>query len=447
MRFLIEAMRKIPGLNSGVFAAMVVALCRGPVARLVRAVESRRLRKLRSADRILVISDTNIGDSILLKAALRVFAVRLPHAEIDYAYHHKVVDLVAPDPVVARSIPLPGGGIPGAERSAEVLRQRTADRSYDFVLNFCPFFTDRQIGHPEAKILAPASLAASILRAAGGRSVASLQKHVVDFVEGVVDDLPGALPAASAAAEKPRSLVFLSEAHRSSARAFVEDNGWNRSSALVFVNPDASNDSTRVAPSLFVELCELLAASTRVDGVIIGCGFTYRNVEREVMDRLGDQARAKCRVLPSDMSLADFAALCDWCSVYVGADTGPLHIAAAHKAPAQPGRPLRNRTVVVGLFKATEPRIYGYASNRDDMIDTAQNAESTFFEGRPDCKNLTCSLQRLTATCPAIECGELLVPKAIANFVVAAIERRAFQGPSDGAGAGHGGAGSTIAAS
>jgi len=434
MKLLIEAMRRVPALNSAAFEKAMLALSSGPVAGLVRSAERRKLRRIRHVERILVISDTNIGDSVLLKTALPVVARRLPHVAVDFACHHKVVEMMDPDPVIDRCVGLPGGGPEGAGIAAGRLVEKTGDRRYDLVLNFCPFISERQVGHAEAVVLEPISLAGNILRAYRQGEIAALPKHVVDFVSGVVDQLAGARARESDEDAVCKPVVFLSADHRHAARRWLEGRPWKERGTVVFVNPDCSNESTRVGVDVFADICRSLAEVGRIDGIVLGHGFTYPGVEREILGRMSAAARRKIELMSPDLGLAGFAALCDCCAVYVGADTGPLHIAAAHKAPAQPDRPLRNQTVVVGLFKATEPRIYGYCSRRADMIDSAQAAESTVFEGRPPCKNLTCSLQRLTKTCPALECGEDLNPTSVVDFIIGAVEGRVFRSSADAGG-------------
>jgi hypothetical protein len=76
---------------------------------------------------------------------------------------------------------------------------------------------------------------------------------------------------------------------------------------------------------------------------------------------------------------------------------------------------------VVGVFKATEPRLYGYDSHRPDMADSSQDAVAVTVEQRPPCKNLTCSLQRVTASCPAVACHDALEAGLVVRHTLSAL--------------------------
>jgi hypothetical protein len=126
---------------------------------------------------------------------------------------------------------------------------------------------------------------------------------------------------------------------------------------------------------------------------------------------------------PPEFSLVDLAALVDHCDVFVSGDTGPLHIAAARKHVVGTGTELRNRTSIVNVFKATDPRIYGYDSARPDLIDAGQEAPATVFSAEPPCKRLSCSLQRITASCAATLCQGELDGREVAASILEALER------------------------
>jgi hypothetical protein len=125
-------------------------------------------------------------------------------------------------------------------------------------------------------------------------------------------------------------------------------------------------------------------------------------------------------LLPHPLPLEDLASLVDLSAVYVGGDTGPLHVAAARKHLAGSDA-LSNRTRVVGVFKATDPRIYGYDSHRADMLPASQSARSITVESAPTCKNLSCSLQRVIASCSTAECHAQLDADAVSHAVISGL--------------------------
>jgi hypothetical protein len=153
-------------------------------------------------------------------------------------------------------------------------------------------------------------------------------------------------------------------------------------------------------------------------------------VEDEILEGIPGESASRMVVCPESLPLEDFTALSDRCRVFISGDTGPLHLAAARKLDPRGQHSYLNRTAVVGVFKATDPRIYGYDSTRANFVAAAQDAPSWSLEAAPDCKNLSCSLQRITQTCPADRCRDALDPEAAAALVLDELRRQA--GPPAG---------------
>ncbi|MFQ6038447.1 MAG: hypothetical protein ACE5LV_07505, partial [Candidatus Aminicenantales bacterium] len=73
-------------------------------------------------------------------------------------------------------------------------------------------------------------------------------------------------------------------------------------------------------------------------------------------------------------------------------------------------------TAVVGVFGATDARIYGYDSTSEKYLDTSQSAPSKVFEASPPCKNLTC-IDKVSKTCVEPKCFEGLDPEPIIAYI------------------------------
>jgi hypothetical protein len=77
----------------------------------------------------------------------------------------------------------------------------------------------------------------------------------------------------------------------------------------------------------------------------------------------------------------------------------------------------RNRTAMVSLFGATDSQIYGYDSVREGYIGANQDAPSRVFDASPSCKNISCSIQRVTRTCSRGRCFDGLEIGDVAVYV------------------------------
>jgi ADP-heptose:LPS heptosyltransferase len=138
---------------------------------------------------------------------------------------------------------------------------------------------------------------------------------------------------------------------------------------------------------------------------------------------LGTDLREKVTIVPPELPIDAYAALTDACDVFITADTGPMHIAAARKLCVEEGGSFRNRTSVIGLFGPTLPRVYGYDSTREGYTPANQDAPSRVFEAGCSRKNLTCSLARIAEQCSGEGCFRGLDPDEVADWALGFLRR------------------------
>ena len=116
--------------------------------------------------------------------------------------------------------------------------------------------------------------------------------------------------------------------------------------ALVVVHVSAGNPFRRWPAAHFVELVASLAAGDPRRRVIVTSGPS----EHDAAGRVIADAQARARAAPrtqvlscGEFSLAELRALLDRAALYIGGDSGPLHIAATTRVP------------IVGLYGPTLP--------------------------------------------------------------------------------------------
>lgn len=136
------------------------------------------------------------------------------------------------------------------------------------------------------------------------------------------------------AAEAPRHLLPRDEAAEAWAAALLEELG----AAPLLLNLGASKPANRWAPERFGELARVLAAEGGAPPCLTG-GPEDRAAAARALAASGPLVRD----LVGHTSLRQFAALARRARVFVGCDTGPMHLAAAVGTP------------VVALFGPADP--------------------------------------------------------------------------------------------
>jgi len=121
--------------------------------------------------------------------------------------------------------------------------------------------------------------------------------------------------------------------------------GVTAADALVVIHVSAGNPFRRWPSAHFVDLVSALAAGDPRRRILLTSGPSEGDSARRVIDgaraRLGDNAR---QVLScGELSLAELRALLDRAALYIGGDSGPLHVAATTRVP------------IVGLYGPTLP--------------------------------------------------------------------------------------------
>jgi len=343
---------------------------------------------------------------------------RHPDCRIDYAFNHKMGALLGADPKINRTFAVLRGGDESTAANIAMLNDLLTERSYDLVVSFSPFVTASRLDRARCPVITPLGFAIDLLRAIDSGGVASMPFRVGAWLEAVIEGIAESDREQPDAGGSAETRVYLPAASIERASRLIHRAGLPDEQEIVYLNPDTSNRSTFLGSDFHIRVLRGLLGSGPAPAVLLGRGFTYPGIEEEILGALGPENLRRVQTVPPDLSLEDFAALVDRCRFYIGGDTGPLHIAAARKIESTMRFRPRNELAVVGVFKATDPRIYGYDSFRQDMIGSSQDATAVTIESRPSCKNLTCSLQRISASCDTRKCHDALDPDRVVGRVL-----------------------------
>jgi ADP-heptose:LPS heptosyltransferase len=379
--------------------------------------DARLLDGASEPDAILLIGDVNLGDSVNIQPVARVLRSCFPRARIDYVHSRTAAPLIRSNPHITESVPLFEGKFTPSEEEVRRLCRRIEERGYDLVLSFCPFLPERKLSRPGATVLSPLAFTCRVIDRAGrdGTAVAHLIPNMTGYVRELVSN---GRPDHAGLAAPESATIYLSADVVERRDRWMAGQDVPPDSRPVFFNPDASNRFTMVPEELQFELLRSLLAAEDCGHLLLGSGFTFTGIERRLLERLPSELADRVTLVPTSLPIDVYAALTDACAVFITADTGPMHIAAARKeCPARDGVFL-NRTAVVGLFGPTLPRVYGYDSSRPGHLAANQDAPSRVFAGGCPRKSLVCSVERIGQACPGESCFRGLDVEEVARFVL-----------------------------
>jgi ADP-heptose:LPS heptosyltransferase len=389
----------------------------GPVAgsRWLAAMLARRNRRimlsLRSFRRFLAVPDTHIGDAVMSQTALAAIRDFFPEAMVDYVVNKTAFPLIEGNSEATRTLPFfSNGSFPSAADLA-ALRQLIRDERYDLVFNFCPYITGRDIGGPGTGFVDIMSHAPAIVRNEGRPAVIN---HFAYQTYGFTADLLSLVAPRARPAAFPGIQVRVGDAAVEDARRFAAETRLPAGTPIIMLNPDAASPFTRVPDRA---LAGLLSLIVRLDGaVLVGAGHTEAGISERMLATLPPALRSKARLVPASLSLEAYTALVDLCDVFVTADTGPMHLAAARRLSMSGRHEFRNRTAVLSIFGATPARMSGYDSLQPGFLPADQAAPSWAYRAGSPCRNITC-INKIYKTCRNIRCFDGIDVAALADRI------------------------------
>ncbi len=327
---------------------------------------------------ILIVRLSALGDVVHVLPALAALREAFPKAKIGWAVEEKAASLLEGHPQLDRRHVIPRGELAAAlqrgalgtfvRRSWRTIRELRAEgyeATLDFQSNFRSSLLARLSGAPR-RISQPAPFAKE-----GSRLLATEQPHAVDLswhkIERnlrLLDRLDVHVKAA------PRPVVAEPEASRVLGEEFVKEG------APVLLHPGVS--AFGAFKAWRIEGYAALARRLRAEhGLPVAVAYGGAG-EKAAAERVVALAGGAARLAPETRSVLDLAALLRRARLFVGADSGPLHLAAALG------------TRVVGLYGPKDPRTYGpYWANAHVVRKGVACSPCTLRRcARPECMTL-----------------------------------------------------------
>jgi len=299
----------------------------------------------RTGMRILLIRLRQIGDVVFTTPALNAIRRRFPNAHLTYLVEPTAAPVVAGHPALDDLIVIETRkGLAGLAGDAALVRRLRAGR-YDLAIDFH--------GGPRASLLAWLSGARQRLgydvvgrgwmyTTRVHRPRALRPRHSVENQWDLLAALDIAPPTRAAdPVTMPPTAAAVRIVGERLARAGVTEHH-----RLIVIHVSAGNPFRRWPMAGFVALASGLAAADPSRRVVLTAGPSDRRAAQDVLtnarDRLPESHRAHLLDC-DDFSIAELRALVERAALFIGGDSGPLHVAATSQVP------------IVGLYGPTLP--------------------------------------------------------------------------------------------
>lgn len=381
------------------------------LTRFFHRQDLHRVRRVKQFGCILVISDLNIGDAVNMQAGIAALREYFPEATIDYMVNRAAARLIEGNPDITTLYPLFTRAPIPEMSDVRNLDQLCAERDYDLIINYSPFFKRKQLATERRRVLDYRLLAATLVHNEQDPEVIN---HVVWQAYYYVHRLFSTLRNPAVLRPFSGTSVTLSPHAVQEAMDFLYGHDLLTGEPLILYNPEASSRFTRIPVASQVELLRrLLHLDVRL---LLGAGQKIPDLHRRLLAQLPVRLRRRLVVVPATLPFDAYAALIDRCDVFVSGDSGPLHVGAARKRIRNGDYRFRNRTAVFGVFGATPARIYGYDSLAPGFMPANQDAPARTYVADSPCRNITC-INKRAKICKQVRCFQRVPAERIGRDI------------------------------
>ncbi len=354
-----------------------------------------RISKIKEFNKILVVSDLNIGDSVICSSGVTAFRKIFPKAEIDYVVKKSAVKLLSGNQDISNLYGLFVGAPYPNENDLKELSSLAESKRYDCIINYSPMINDKIFG--EKNVINYSLMVAGLVKNEKNKqSINSISYKAYEFIM----NLFGSNLTLNSKEKFTGPKVFLSDEAVKKAEEFLHSNNVFFNLPIIMFNPETTAKFTRIPLTTQIEIlnkllnyqCQILLGSSRVE----------KGIELKLFNSLPEFKKNKIIIIPDSFKLDAFTALIDFSDIFITGDTGPLHLAAARKY-LNNNKSLRNKTAVFSIFGSTPSRMYGFDSKTTGFFAANQDAPSRAFISKTPCRNITC-INKLAKTCKEVRC-------------------------------------------
>ena len=281
--------------------------------------------------KILVFSFSFIGDAVLSTSVIQPLRKHFPDAHITFLVGPRAFDLLATDPNIDATLVYDNRGEHAGWKGRLRLIKTLRREKFDLVVNLRDSLMARCIGSKHW----------GMIRGDGNRHAVTRYLEVLQR-QGV--DTTNAHPR-----------LELTEAERTTAHDFLMETGLASERLLIGIHPGGNWEYKLWDGKNYADFASILAEKRNATILL----FAGPN-ERDLQTRVAEMMDVPPILVQTD-DLRHLAALISACDVYIGNDTGPMHIAAAVGTP------------VVALFGSTNPIRSGPYGDTHTVLQSGVN--------------------------------------------------------------------------
>ena len=265
--------------------------------------------------RILVFSFSFIGDAVLSTAVIQPLRSHFPNAHITFLVGPSAFDLLSNEPHLDATLVYDNRsehtGLKGRLKLIRMLRRE----KLDIVVNLRDSFTARCIGAEHWGLVR-----GDRERHAVTRYLEVLSKQGVDTTDA-------------------HPHLQMTETEHAEARGFLTEAGVTSERLLIGIHPGGNWEYKLWDAEKYAQLASTLSKEKNAT-ILLFAGPNERKLQMQVADMMTKPPNPPYQggigispILVETENLREVAALIAACDVYIGNDTGPMHIAAAVGTP------------------------------------------------------------------------------------------------------------------
>ena len=317
--------------------------------------------------KILIIKLRYIGDVLLATPTLRAIKAARPDIRVTMMVNRGTEDVLAGNQDLDEIVVLDKGSLAAQSRLIAGLRSRRFDTVVDLTDGDRSAFLSWVSG-------APVRIGFNDENRWRGKYYTQVVQAVPGVQHRIDRDLDALKPLNIQAGSKDLQLRLTPE-EMNSADQLLDQLGVQRSQSMVILQPGARYWFKAWPPERFAELADQLVSEYGCQVLIGGS-----NQDIDLAQQIRQMAKSSPIVMAGRTTIKQFAAIAKKSALFVGSDSGAMHIASAVGAP------------VVALFGPSNPREWGPRGGSVEVlykeIDCRICFHPTCMRGEENCMKL-----------------------------------------------------------